>query len=419
MFYEDSDSFSEVYDRIVESLIERAHEHGEVVYVVPGSPVVAERTIELLRSRQEIVVEIVPALSFADVAFAVLGVDPMASQVRMVDATDLDGRLRGPGPILVVQCHSTAVLSELKLSIDVDLLDPAPTAVILHHLGLDDEVVLEVSIDDLDRFERADHLTSVWIPSLRTVGPAAEDLVDLMARLRADCPWDQKQTHGSLTRHLLEEAYESLEALEHLAALDEAADSSIAELDEAYAHVAEELGDLVFQVVFHAHLASEAGQFDLTQVFDGVRTKLISRHPHVFGDWVAETPDEVAANWEDLKKAEKGRSSVTEGIPAALPALLRYVKLSRKAAAVGMATPDLAEATQRLRDLVAQLCVEREGSPDDAESTSTGEPAGQLGALLAATAELARAAGVDPEMALRTRADDLRDRIIAHEATSG
>jgi tetrapyrrole methylase family protein/MazG family protein len=411
--YESAERIEDVYEGIVDELVALAEAHGEVVYAVPGSPLVAERTVELLRTRSEVDLTVMPALSFIDLAWAALGVDPLATEARLVDATALGSRLRGPGPILLTQCHAPQVLSEVKLSIDADLLESPPRAILLHHLGLDDERIEEVSVDELDRIGGVDHLTSVYLPELRTVGPAAEDLVDLMARLRAECPWDQRQTHGSLTRHLLEEAYEALDALEHLStALD--SDEGV---DAAYAHVEEELGDLVFQVVFHAHLAAEEGRFDLTRVLDAVQAKLIGRHPHVFGDVVAETPDAVAANWEDLKRAEKGRASVTEGIPDALPALMRYVKLRRKAAAIGIGEPDVGELVEEVRASLEALDT-GVGRADDATGSSDGPGAGAVADALAAVAEIARLRGVDPEMALRRRADALRDEIIAVEAAS-
>ena len=412
--YEHGENFDEVYAAIVESVVERAVRFGEVVYAVPGSPLVAEKTVELLRARDDIALEILPALSFMDLAWTALGIDPLETNVRLIDATALDHRLRGPGPLLLTQCHSSFVLADIKLSLDTDLLDEVPSAIVLHHLGLADERVEEIEWDDLDKIEGVDHLTSVYVPSLRTVGSAAEDLVDLMSRLRAECPWDQRQTHASLTRHLLEEAYEALDALEGLVAALEADEG----LDEAYAHAAEELGDVVFQVVFHAHLAAEEGRFDLTQVLDGVRTKLISRHPHVFGDVVASTPDQVAANWEDLKRVEKGRNSVTEGIPDALPALARYAKLRRKANALGLEEPAVLSSLDKLDEEVARLRTLEQLRHDDADGSATGPEADAIAAVLAMTTEVARLLGVDPEMALRRRADDLRNEILRAEAAA-
>ena len=123
------------------------------------------------------------------------------------------------------------------------------------------------------------------------------------------CPWDRSQSHGSLARHLLEETYEALDAIEAVAATE----PDVA--PEAMDHLAEELGDLLFQVCFHAVLAAEEGRFTLADVARGVHDKLVARHPHVFGDVVADTPEDVAAAWEARKLHEKGRSSVTEGIP--------------------------------------------------------------------------------------------------------
>ena len=407
--YESAASFDEVYAIIVADLVARADREGEVLYAVPGSPMVAERTVELLREAP-VELEIIPALGFADLAWAALGIDPLATEVRLVDATALTGRLRGPGPVLLTQCHSATVLSEVKLSVDVDLLDEAPRAVLLHHLGLPDERIDEVAWENLDRLEHVDHLTSLYVPELRTVGSAAEDLIDLMARLRNDCPWDQKQTHASLTRHLLEEAYESVEALEELARAIESGENE----DEAYEHAAEELGDLVFQVVFHAHLAAEEGRFDLTDVLDGVRTKLIGRHPHVFGDVIAETPDQVAANWEDIKREEKGRRSVTEGIPRALPSLLRYAKLRRKAQAIGLGDPSIATSLAGARDGLDRLEASS-AMASDAEGSSLGPHAEAVADALAGIVELARRVGVDPEVALGRRAAELEASIIAAE----
>ena len=206
-------------------------------------------------------------------------------------------------------------------------------------------------------------------------------------------------------------ALEALDALEELTHALEHGEG----IDEAYEHAAEELGDVVFQVVFHAYLASEEGRFDLTDVLDGVRTKLISRHPHVFADVVAETPDEVAANWEDLKRAEKGRASVTEGIPAALPALVRFTKLRRKANAVGLAEPEFSSAIDSAINALEQLRNFEGLRRDDAEGSSSGPEADLIGDVLAEIVDGARRLGVDPEMALRHRADRLQAEIIAAE----
>jgi MazG family protein len=229
-----------------------------------------------------------------------------------------------------------------------------------------------------------------------------------MDTLRERCPWDRAQTHSSLMPHLVEETYEVLDALTEVDGPEAAAD--------AYAHMEEELGDLLFQIVFHARLADEAGYFDLADVASGVHDKLVHRHPHVFGDVDADSADQVVANWESIKKSEKGRSSVTEGIPAALPALMLATKLARKARAVGL-EPDDATAGQTA-DTLAALTRRAEGTdpqPDDPLSSDTADLHRGLGELLFAVANLAQRLGVDAEQALRDRALSLREDIRAAE----
>ena len=292
---------------------------------------------------------------------------------------------------------------------------------LLHHLGLPDERVVEVAWADLDRTLEPDHLTALWMP--RLAAPVAAELVrleELVRTLRARCPWDQRQTHGSLARHLLEESYEALDAIEVVAATE----PDVAPGDVA--HLEEELGDLMFQVYFHALLATEEGHFTLADVARTLHDKLVRRHPHVFGDAVAETPEDVAARWEVLKKAENGRTSVTDGIPAALPSLALAAKLQRKAESLGIETGSLDD---RRRQIAAGLDalegpVPGAGDRPRALPESSGEtleaPAeivAVLGEMLFAVADAARRLGVDPETALRGYAGEFRRRIEATEAS--
>jgi tetrapyrrole methylase family protein/MazG family protein len=356
--YEAGATLDEVYTTIVDDLVAAAAEHGEVLYAVPGSPTVAERTVELLRSDDRVDVEVLPSVSFLDLAWDRLGVDPVAAGVRLVDGHDFAVAAAGAdGPLLVAQCDSTAVLSDIKLAVD-----DGPAVTVLQRLGLSDEAVTEVAWADLDRSVEPDHLTSVWIPGL--ADPVAAELqrfADVVRRLRRDCPWDREQTHQSLTRHLVEETYEVLDAI---ALLDHDADAGYGALEE-------ELGDLLFQVVFHATLGAEEGRFTLVDVARGIHDKLVLRHPHVFADVEVDGADAVVNNWEAIKKAEKARDSVFDGIPTGLPALLFALKVLKKADATG---------------LLSQVPPP---SGDD------------LGPALFALVERARDAGVDPEDALR------------------
>ena len=383
--YERAESMAQVYRDIVDELVSAALVEGEVLYAVPGSPAVAEHTVELLLIDGRVDVEVLPALSCLDLAWTRLGVDPVAVGARVVDGHRFAVEAAGErGPLLVAQCDRGSVLSDIKLAVE----DPPELPVtVLQRLGLPDEARFDVAWEDLDRSFTPDHLTSLWIPEL--AAPVASELarfVELVDTLRERCPWDAEQTHHSLTRHLLEESYEVLDALEHLPA-DAEAD------DPAYAHVEEELGDLLFQVVFHARIAAETGAFTLADVARTVHDKLVGRHPHVFGDVEVAGADEVLANWEQIKQAEKGRASAFDGIPKALPALAYAAKVQKKADRLGLEVD------------VPTLPVEL--GPDD------------IGEALLAIDEVARALGIDAEVALRRSVQTRLDRYRTAESEQG
>ncbi len=424
--YETATSIEEVYSGIVDVLVGSAERDGRIIYAVPGSPVVAERSVELLRGDARVTTVLLPGVSFVDLAFSRLGVDPLAAGVRMVDGHRFSVEAAGSrGPLLVGQCDSRAVLSEVKLAIGsvLDQAAPGPArpvgpaspgspghfeVTVLQHLGLADESVRRVAWDDLDRDVEPDHLTSLWLPAL--VDPFASELVrleELVRTLRARCPWDREQTHKSLTRYLLEESYEALEAIDELGS------------DGAgYEHLEEELGDVLFQVVFHSVLAAEQGQFALGDVARNVHDKLVGRHPHVFGDVVAKTPDDVLRNWELIKREEKGQSSVMNEVVQNLPALLYAHKIQRKAASVGFDWEDaggaLAKVAEELAELNEAVSSVRAGAP--AVLPSGASPEGdELGDLLFATVNVARHLKIDPEAALRGATAKFRRRFQAVE----
>lgn len=210
------------------------------------------------------------------------------------------------------------------------------------------------------------------------------ELVRVMDRLRSPggCPWDARQTHESLVEYLVEEAYETVEAIETGDRND----------------LREELGDLLLQVVFHARIAQEDADdpWDIDDVADGIVRKLIRRHPHVFADASADTAEEVEARWHELKAAEKGRASVTDGIPPSLPALVLAAKLLARSESLTVEVPGQPSADVVLADLESEE---------------------QLGELLLGVVAAARARGWDAEAALRGAARQQRDRIRRAEST--
>jgi len=395
--YDAAPDLEHAYAEIAGALVAAAGEHGEVVYAVPGSPAVAERTVALLRDA-DVDLVLVPGVSFADLAWVRLGIDPMEGDARVVDGRVID-RAELAGPLLIAQCDSPFVLSDVKLAL-LEHLDPATPVTALQRLGLADERVVTVPLEELDRGAIVpDHLTSVYVDA--GAASAAREMVrlfQLAKRLRdpGGCPWDAEQTHHSLTRYLLEESYEVVEAVEALPA-DGAIDRT------AYAALEDELGDLLYQVVFHAVLAQESGAFTMGDVARGIHDKLVRRHPHVFGDVVADRTSDVMRNWEQIKKDEKGTTSIVEGITPGLPSLLYTHKLFRKAASVGLDPGDLGEALDRIDTAVARL---RAGG-DDLEA--------DLAQVLAGAVVVARAGGVDAESALRGWAATYRRRFEAME----
>jgi tetrapyrrole methylase family protein/MazG family protein len=322
---------------------------------------------------------------------------------RLADARHLTPEdAVGGGPVLVAQCDTRLLLSDVKLVLLEVLPADAPVTV-LRHLGLDDEEVRTVALADLDRDVRPDHLTTLLVDS--GVSAAARELARLLGlaeRLRrpGGCPWDADQTHHSLTRYLLEEAYEVVEAVEAVPPDAPAGDGP----EGAYRALEDELGDLLYQVIFHAVLAEEAGAFDMADVARGIHDKLVRRHPHVFGDTDAETTSDVMRNWEQIKKDEKGATSIVAGITPGLPSLLYAHKLMRKAASVGLDPGGRDDALRRLDAILAEL---RTGDDQDLEA--------RLGDLLAAAIVLARSGGVDAESALRGWAVRFRTRFEAVE----
>lgn len=395
--YESATTFDEVYVAIADELIRAAGTHDEVLYAVPGSPLVLERSVHILRERAGaagVDLRTLPAVSFLDATWAALGIDPVEAGVRLVDghrfATEAAGER---GPLLVAHTHANWVLSDVKLAAESE---PADTPVVLlHHLGLHDERIVHTMWADIDRTLEADHLTSLYVPEL--AAPVAGELVrchQLARTLREQCPWDREQTHRSLIRYLIEETYEVVDALEALDPDDPATDDALIE----------ELGDLLYQVEFHSTIAEQEGRFTIADVARTVHDKLVSRHPHVFGDVRADTAEAVTNNWEAIKRAEKPeRVRAFDGVVRSGPSLLYAQQLQKKAAKLGFDWPDIAGPLEKITEETAEL----------REAMTSGDPdtiALELGDLLFSVVNVARHLSLDAESALRAAAGKFRTR---------
>lgn len=377
--YEAAGDFDALYRCIAQAVLTRAAQ-TDVVYAVPGSPLVAERSVALIRERaaaEGLPVDVRPGVSFLEVLFSRVGCDPSRG-LALLDALALDTEtLLGPAAAVIMQVYNRRVASDVKLTLMEVMRDDQPVTV-LHHLSLPEERSVTVPLYEIDRLAWVDHMTSLYIPPrpYRSGRFDLKPLADVMATLRSPggCVWDIEQTHASLRRYLVEEVYEVLEAIE------------LADRDK----LCEELGDLLLQIVFHARVAEETGAFSLQDVIDTVTAKMVRRHPHVFGDITVRDAAEVVLNWEAIKRREHGvPQGVLDGIPAGLPSLLRAFKLSQRAARVGFDWSDIKGVWEKVREELVEL--------QRANGAAVEE---ELGDVLFALVNLARFLGVEPETAL-------------------
>lgn len=369
--------FSQVYRAITRRLIFAARREKTVCYAVPGHPLVGEAAVAGLRRvapRRGITVELIPGLSFVEAALTALNLD-LLNGVIVLDALAVD-KLKEPHRqhLLLAQVYSKAVASRVKLKL-LELYPPSTVMITVKGAGLAGQRLRRVPLYALDR-QHFDHLTSVYIPPARRAGLG--DLIEIMQRLRSvrGCPWDREQTHRSLRQYLVEEAYEVIAAIE--------------QGDDA--GLQEELGDVLLQVVFHSQIAREEGRFNLSDVIDTVSSKLVRRHPHVFGPERTASISQVMKRWEQIKRREKGAKTPL-GPEAGLPALLGAYKIQRRAAEMGFDWPQIEGAVEKLKEETAEL-------EDAYRRGISGKIEEEFGDFLFAAVNVARFLQVNPELAL-------------------
>lgn len=329
--YENNDAFETVYATIVQILLEAAQQ-GDVIYAVPGDPLVGESTTtRILKQAKDlnIDVEIVNGISFIEPMLKLIEVDALDG-LQLLDGIDIAAMHHPPinpdYPALVGQVYSRTVASNVKLTLMNQYPDEFEVTLI-HAAGTSVEQVEVLPLYEIDRSEQINHMTSLYVPALGGMS-SFEQFQEIIAHLRAPegCPWDRKQTHESLRKYLLEEAYEVLETIDQN------------DTDELY----RELGDVMLQIVLHTQIAIDDGEFKMTDVLRHVNEKMVRRHPHVFATTIVSDADEVVTNWEAIKAQEKAANGKTEeaeslldSIPKALPALLWAYQSQDRAAHVG------------------------------------------------------------------------------------
>lgn len=391
--YEAKDDFPSVYEEIVERLVSAAKSELEVLYAVPGHPMVAEATVKLLRDRcqaEGIELRITGGESFLDEAFVRLGFDPIEG-FQLVDASELDGgRIDPRRHTLIGQVYDEFTASDVKLSL-MDIYPDDYPVVVGHALGVaGSEQVLHIPLYELDRVQGYGNLSLVYVPAssddnLRI--RSFERLHEIVAILRSPegCPWDREQTHQSIRKNLIEETYEVLETID----------------EDDPDHMREELGDLLLQVMLHSQMEEETGMFTAYDVIQELNEKLLYRHPHVFGNVNAEDAEAALKNWEAMKAEEKRRKgiepeklSALSGVPRDLPALMKAYKLQKKAAKVGFDWDSIDGVWAKIEEELAEFKqAVTEGYPAKDQAL-------ELGDVLFSIVNAARYIGADPEEAL-------------------
>ncbi len=393
----DQCSFSQKKERpIIRRLLSAVRKHGQICYAVPGHPLVGEAAVKHLLKLSVslgIKIKIIPGLSFIEPLLKVLKIDKMDG-IRLINARSIY-QLEEPSPDHLMinelyNCDSSATLKSKLLELypenyPVTLVGPAR----MRHKSCS-----TTPLRLLDSSLLSNPCIVMYLPPYR--GYLMGDLLRIMARLRAadGCPWDRKQSNHSLRQYLVEEAYEVVGAID---ANDDSA-------------LKEELGDVLLQVVFHSRIAHEENRFDFLQVIEGIVSKLIRRHPHVFGNARASNASEVRLKWEEIKLSEKSRQNEhhDEDVPVinvdhSLPALLKAYKLQKKAADIGFDWPCIKGPLEKAQEELKELQEALEAQNQDAIEE-------ELGDYLFTIVNLARFLGVNPELALGKTSVKFMDR---------
>jgi tetrapyrrole methylase family protein/MazG family protein len=396
--YDSSDNFDDVYSTIVGQLLKRV-EKEDILYAVPGSPFVAEYTVQMLITEEantkKFYLEFIPSVSFIEAIFHTLKIDPIKG-FKIINGLELDQQFYNIDTDMVItQVYNQWIASDIKLKL-MDYYPDEYPVIVIRGAGIPTkEKVATIKLYELDRIPWLDHLTSIYVPKVEETlvkKYTMNNLLKIMEKLRGKngCPWDAQQTHESLMPHLIEETYEVLEALE-------LKDNVLLE---------EELGDLLLQIVFHTLLASETGDFDMGDVISGICKKLIHRHPHVFGEAKIDSASDVLKNWEEIKNQEKEVKTYTDAlrrIPKHLPALMKSDKVQRKAANIGFDWDTVEEAIEKVREEFAEFL-------EVYQTNQTERITEEIGDLIFAMVNVARFLNIHPELAVNQTIEKFIDR---------
>src|SRR5712692_4208264 len=447
-FYDEATNWDTLYQRMAQEICAQAEQQPPALYAVPGHPLIGEASVQLIlqQARERgLSTNIVAGLSFLEPVCAVLELDPFTPGIQMIDATNLAalrsdeiaGKIIPTIHLLVAHIYHRRQASAVKLALGEYYPDEWPVKLVRSagfapsetvgaqggdkprpYITASDtvgaqrgdkprtyitttETVIEMPLYEIDRSSLANHYNTLYVPPLEALDSLRlpETLRYITMRLRRDpdgCPWDRQQTHQSLTRYVIEETYEVVEALE----------------ENDLEKLAEELGDLLLQVYLHAEIARQDGDFNIGDVFEQVSAKLIRRHPHVFGQVEVDNAGQVVQNWEVIKRQERiaaGKDVLTEsvldGVPLAAPALIVAQEYQKRAAKTGFDYSSLQQVLAKLAEELQEL----------QEATTPEHLREEMGDVLFMVARVARELHVDAEEALRLANRKFRQRFQAME----
>ncbi|GCE10241.1 nucleoside triphosphate pyrophosphohydrolase [Tengunoibacter tsumagoiensis] len=409
--YDESQDWNTLYQQIAQEVCTLATQQP-VIYAVPGHPLIGETSVQNLlqmaRERQ-LSTQIISGLSFIEPVCSLLELDPFEAGAQIFDATNLaalsgdeaGGKIIPTVPLLVVQVYNRRLASAVKLALSEFYPDEWPVKLVRAAGINQEESVLELPLYELDRNTFANHLSTLYVPPLDelTALRLPETLRYITMRLRRDpdgCPWDRQQTHESLTRYVIEETYEVVEALE----------------EQNMDKLAEELGDLLLQVYLHAEVARQDEEFTIGDVYEQINAKLIRRHPHVFGNIEVQNAGQVVQNWEEIKRQERANAgtdlaeeSILDRVPQATPALMVAQEYQKRVAKVGFEFNHLDEVYAKLNEELLEL--QQAKTPEEQHE--------ELGDLLFIASKLGRFLKIDAEEALRAANRKFKRRFQAME----
>ena len=396
--YESHDQFEAVYEEIAETLIQKAM-NQDIIYSVPGHPLIAERTVQILLSEGEkkgIDVQIKGGQSFLDAMFTSIKVDPVEG-FQFLDGTDLSLRdINITQHLIISQVYDAFIASEVKLTLMEKYPDDHDVYLVTG-AGMSSEQVAKMPLYELDRAMQLSNLTSVYIPPILSEQDQYKEfwkLREIIDKLRSPegCPWDREQTHESLRTYLIEEAYELIDAINE------------GDID----HIIEELGDVLLQVMLHSRIGEDEGYFSIDDVIQSIAEKMVRRHPHVFGDESVDSASDVEKTWQKVKKEEKPDSlEDVLDVSTYIPNLLQAKEIQKQASKFGFDWNDVSPAWEKVLEEIEEF--KKEWNIDEPD---TSRVESEFGDVLFSLVNVARLLKINPEQALHRTNQKFRQRFL-------